>query len=205
MRCASVVVVGVNVVAGIASALALPPLSADAPNALRPPSDFAQITDTNLRSIALFEEAGKVISGPRCVNCHPAADHPMQTDQMRPHLPPITRGAKGFGVPGMPCSTCHHETNFDAARVPGHPQWHLAPRSMAWGGQSLGQICAQIKDPARNGGRSLAALVHHMAEDSLVGWAWSPGADRTPAPGTQREFGILLQAWVESGAACPTP
>jgi hypothetical protein len=205
VRCASVVVVGVVTIAGIASALASPSLAADAPNALRPSSDFAQITDTNLRSMALFEEARKIILSPRCVNCHPAAERPTQTDQMRPHLPPITRGEKGFGVAGMPCSTCHHERNFEPARVPGHPQWHLAPRSMAWEGQTLGQICAQIKDPARNGGRSLAAVVHHMAEDSLVGWAWSPGADRTPAPGTQREFGALLQAWVESGAACPSP
>ena len=28
-------------------------------------------------------------------------------------------------------------------------------------------ICEQIKDPARNGGKDMAALLHHMAEDSL--------------------------------------
>lgn len=203
MRGASVIVVGM--VAGIAAVFISLPLAADAPSALRPPSAFAQITDTNARSVALFEEAGKVILNPRCVNCHPASDRPTQTDQMRAHLPAVARGTKGFGVAGMPCSACHHVTNFEPARIPGHPEWHLAPRSMAWQGQSLGQICAQIKDPARNGGRSLAAVVDHMAEDSLVGWAWSPGADRTPAPGTQREFGALLQAWVESGATCPNP
>ena len=47
---------------------------------------------------------------------------------------------------------------------------------MGWQGRSLPQICEQIKDRARNGGRDMAALVQHMAEDSLVGWAWSPGA-----------------------------
>lgn len=201
MRCARGVVVGV--IAGIASLFVAPALMADTSNALRPPSDFARITDTKLRSMALFEEAGRVIASPRCVNCHPSSDRPTQTDQRRPHLPPITRGEKGFGVAGMPCSTCHHEANFDVAHVPGHPQWHLAPRSMAWEGQTLGAICVQIKDPARNGGRSVAAVVHHMAQDSLVGWAWSPGAGRTPAPGTQREFGALLQAWMASGAECP--
>jgi hypothetical protein len=42
-----------------------------------------------------------------------------------------------------------------------------------------------------------------MAEDSLVGWGWLPGTGRQPAPGTQKEFGELIKAWVETGAACP--
>lgn len=37
-------------------------------------------------------------------------------------------------------------------------------------GKSLGEICEQIKDPKRNGGKSMDELVHHMAEDLLVGW-----------------------------------
>jgi hypothetical protein len=170
---------------------------------LRAPAEFAAIADPGNRAIALFEEAGKVIRSPRCLNCHPASDTPTQTDAMRPHRPQVLRGPAGTGAPGMPCQTCHHETNFDAAHVPGRAGWHLAPRPMAWAGRSLGEICVQIKDPARNGGRDLTALVRHMAEDALVGWAWSPGADRTPAPGTQQEFGALLNAWVQSGAACP--
>ena len=108
-----------------------------------------------------------------------------------------------MGAPGMRCTTCHGPANFDPARIPGHPEWHVAPIEMAWQGKSLGEICAQIKDPARNGGKDLAALVHHMAEDSLVGWGWHPGAGRTPAPGTQKEFGELIKAWVDAGAACP--
>jgi hypothetical protein len=176
---------------------------ASAGKSLRAPSEFAHITEPAERSVALFEEAGKVIQNPRCLNCHPATDQPTQTDGMRPHQPLVLRGAAGFGMPGMPCATCHHDANFEAAHVPGHANWHLAPRSMTWAGRSLSEICAQIKDPARNGGRDLAALVRHMAEDSLVGWAWAPGANRTPAPGSQREFGALLQAWVASGAACP--
>jgi len=51
----------------------------------------------------------------------------------------------------------------------------------------------------------MAALVKHMAEDSLVGWAWSPGAGRTPAPGTQAEFGTLVRAWADAGGHCPAP
>jgi hypothetical protein len=37
--------------------------------------------------------------------------------------------------------------DFDPARVPGHPEWHLAPREMAWQNKTLGEICEQIKDP----------------------------------------------------------
>jgi hypothetical protein len=74
---------------------------------------------------------------------------------------------------------------------------------MAWEGRSLARICAQIKDPDRNGGRSLADLVEHIGADGLVGWAWNPGMGRIPAPGTQAEAGALVSAWVDTGAACP--
>jgi hypothetical protein len=74
---------------------------------------------------------------------------------------------------------------------------------MAWEGKSLSEICAQIKDPKRNGGRSLADLVHHIGDDSLVGWAWDPGFGRQPAPGAQKEAGALVEAWAKTGAACP--
>jgi hypothetical protein len=76
---------------------------------------------------------------------------------------------------------------------------------MAWQGKTLGEICEQIKDPKQNGGKTLEDLVHHMGEDSLVGWGWNPGAGREPAPGTQKELGNLVEAWVNSGAACPAP
>ena len=171
---------------------------------LRPASSFEGIADARARSVALFEEAGKVLQHPRCVNCHPATERPRQTDAMRPHQPLVVRGPDGHGAPGMACGTCHHAANFDPARVPGHPEWHLAPASMAWEGRSLGDICEQIKDPARNGGKAMAALIHHMAEDSLVGWGWSPGAGREPAPGTHKAFGDLIEAWAATGAACPT-
>ena len=155
------------------------------------------------RSIALFREAGKVLQHPRCLNCHPAGERPNQTDRMTPHRPMVVRGADGHGAPGLPCSACHHAANNDELGVPGNPDWHLAPASMAWVGRSLGAICRQIKDPALNGGRDMAALLRHMSEDTLVGWAWAPGGKRTPAPGTQAEFGALMRAWAESGAVCP--
>jgi hypothetical protein len=171
---------------------------------LAAPESFAAISDTAARSAALFTEVGKVLTHPRCVNCHPAGDRPRQTDVRRLHQPPVERGPDGLGLPAMRCPICHQQANFDPGRVPGNPIWHLAPREMAWEGKTLGEICTQIKDPARNGGRSLEALVEHIGTDHLVGWAWAPGYGRRPAPGTQKEAGALVEAWVKTGAACPT-
>ena len=175
----------------------------DQADSLASPDSFAAIADTTARSAALFAELGKVLTHPRCVNCHPAGDRPRQGEEGRPHQPPVARGADGHGLPAMRCSICHQAANFDPARVPGNPEWHLAPREMAWEGKTLAQICEQIKDPKRNGGRSLEELVHHIGTDSLVGWAWTPGVGRTPAPGTQQIAGALADAWVKTGAVCP--
>jgi hypothetical protein len=182
----------------------------DGAGGLQPVSAFAGIVDERARAVALFTEAGKVLQHPRCVNCHPAGDVPLQGLEMALHEPPVVRGEADFGAPGMTCNTCHNERNVtlvaqadDLKSVPGHPEWHLAPIEMAWEGKSLGEICAQIKDPARNGGKTLAEIVEHNAHDSLVGWGWEPGAGREPAPGTQEEFGALFAAWADAGAHCP--
>lgn len=181
-------------------------------NALRPASTFASINDPQARAAALFTEAGKVLQHPRCVNCHPRTDRPLQGDAMQVHQPPVVRGGgkiggkDGHGAVGMQCDTCHGTKNFAATKsftVPGHENWHLAPIEMAWEGRSLREICVQLKDRKRNGGKSMAQMVEHMAHDSLVGWGWQPGFGRTPAPGTQKQLGELIQAWVDAGAHCP--
>jgi hypothetical protein len=173
------------------------------PETLASPESFDGIADPAARSAALFTELGKVLTHPRCVNCHPAGDRPRQTDAGRLHQPPVERGADGYGLPALRCPICHQQANFDPGRVPGNPIWHLAPREMAWEGKSLAEICAQIKDPARNGGRQPEALIEHIGADHLVGWAWAPGYGRRPAPGTQKQAGALVEAWVKTGAARP--
>jgi hypothetical protein len=182
-----------------------PASPAAAAGQLRPAASFSNIADQRARSVALFAEAGKVLQHPRCVNCHPVGDRPFQTDRMQPHQPVVVRGKDGHCAPGMTCNTCHGAANFDPARVPGDPHWHLAPASMAWEGKTLGYICEQLKDPARNGNKSMAEILRHVATDSLVRWGWSPGPGRTPAPGTNAEFAALLNAWAETGAYCPAP
>ena len=201
MRSIAILLAGaVTIVAvGMAVSAAQP----DPAKTLRSVQAFASIADEQQRSRALFEEAGKVITHARCVNCHPAGDRPAQGDDRRPHMPLVVRGVDNFGAVGMRCTTCHGPANFDAAGIPGNPAWHVAPIEMAWVGKSLGEICRQIKDPQRNGGKSMEELIHHMAEDSLVGWGWNPGVGREPAPGTQKEFGELIKAWSDTGAVCP--
>lgn len=170
---------------------------------LEPASTFEEIENERQRSLAFFLEAGKVITHPRCVNCHPAGDSPLQGEHGEPHQPFVVRGADDHGAPGMRCQTCHGEENFDPGNVPGHDPWHLAPIETAWEGKTLGEICRQLKDPERNGDRTLDEIVDHMANDGLVGWGWHPGGDRQPAPGDQKTFGGLIRAWVDSGAVCP--
>ena len=170
---------------------------------LKPVASFDSIEDPAERSKALFEEMSRVLTHPRCINCHPSGDRPYQGDVPEPHNPPVTRGPDGHGVVGMRCETCHHSSNFDPGQIPGAPHWHLAPLSMAWEGLTIGEICEQIQDPERNGDRDLAAIVKHMKVDPLVLWAWDPGAGREPAPGTAADFAKLVEAWAETGAKCP--
>ncbi|MBB4228863.1 hypothetical protein [Rhizobium mongolense] len=177
-------------------------------NALKTVSDFTSISDRAARSKAIFEEASRVITHPRCINCHPATRSPTQGEDMHPHVPLMIAADSSFGPAGIACSTCHGPENRDIVgsrlkSIPGNAHWQLAPASMAWQGLTVGEICRQVKDPARNGNRSHADLIKHMGTDHLVGWAWHPGSGRTAAPGSQETFAALISAWVDTGAECP--
>ena len=185
--------------------------AADAPGvALKTPAEFAGYADELSRSVALFREAGRVLEHPRCVNCHPSDRHPTQGENFRRHMPPIDPGPDNRGTMALPCTSCHGNTNSatlasGTRSIPGTEGWALAPASMAWRGLTIGGICQQLKDPARNGNRDLAKILEHLSKDHLVGWAWHPGEGRAPAPGTQTAFGELIAAWIDSGAHCPEP
>jgi hypothetical protein len=172
---------------------------------LRSAATFDRIEGRDDRSRALFLEAARVMLHPRCVNCHPAGDSPAQGERSEKHDPPVARGPSDHGVVGLECGSCHQDKNLELARVPGAPDWHLAPKAMAWASRSPSDICEQIKDPARNGQKTLTQIVDHAAHDPLVAWGWNPGHGRAAAPGTQAAFGELMAAWVKSGAACPKP
>ena len=157
-------------------------------------------TDDSLRAWARMAE---VLRHPRCLNCHPIGDAPRQADDRHLHRMLVMRGADDRGTPAMRCATCHQTVNTADGRVPGAPHWHLAPRPMGWEGLGDGELCRTLKDPARNGGRSVAALVHHMTTDALVQWAWSPGKRPAP-PVSQFEFHEAVKRWAVTGAACPS-
>lgn len=56
------------------------------PDVTRTTNDLAaSIADRAARSRALFGEAARVFTSPRCVNCHPADVSPRQGDQHRLH------------------------------------------------------------------------------------------------------------------------
>jgi hypothetical protein len=174
---------------------------------LKSPSEFESIGDQAERSRAIFAEIGKLLTHPRCMSCHPAGDHPLQGADHHEHMPRVWRS--DAGNIGTDCAECHTGNNVrlhEAATyqsIPGHPRWGLAPLSMAWEGKTIGDICRQLKDNSRNGGRDLAMLQEHVAKDDLVAWGWNPGPGREPAPGSQQSAGELVQAWINSGAQCP--
>src|SRR5512143_838014 len=51
--------------------------SSDAAHTLKSPDEFASIANKTERSGAIFGEIGKLVTHPRCMNCHPAGDHPL--------------------------------------------------------------------------------------------------------------------------------
>jgi len=152
-----------------------------------------------------FEEVAAVLTGPRCINCHVPGDSPLQGDELRRHDMRVKRGADGRGTPPLRCSTCHQSENVETAHAPpGVNDWRLPPPKtrMAWLGLAPAAICEALKDPARNGGRSLAALEEHLRADPLVNWAWSPGPGRRPPRLTHDELLARFAEWRAAGAPC---
>jgi cytochrome c5 len=157
-------------------------------------------------SRAAFLQVYRVLTSPRCQNCHPEGDAPLQGDDSHVHLQNVKRGNDGHGVYGMRCDTCHQTKNLPGEHMPpGNPKWSLpSPRQkMVFVGRSPRELCIQLKDPKQNGGRTLAMLLDHVANDDLVGWAWNPGDGRTLPPLSRVETAAQMKAWVEGGAACP--
>ncbi len=163
-------------------------------------------TDDPAGSRAAFLAAYPVFMHPRCLNCHPIGNTPLQGDDSHPHAQEVQRGLDGKGLFGLKCATCHQWKNLPGDHMPpGHPEWHLPPAEMpmVFEGKSAAQLARQLKDPRQNGGKTLDEIVRHSAEDSLVATGWNPGDGRTKAPLTQAEFGRLMREWVDKGAAVP--
>lgn len=153
-----------------------------------------------------FLAAYKVFSHPRCVNCHPADDRPLQGDREQIHSMHVVRGPDGMGKNGVWCSTCHQDRNLAGAHMPpGAPGWQLptADVPMVFQGRTPRQLCQQLKEAAQNGYRSPEELVEHVRDAPVVIWGWHPGEGRESAPLSHEEFTKLLSEWIEKGQACP--
>src|SRR5579872_178394 len=168
-------------------------------------SQFAIAQDANA-SRAAFMQVYKVLVSPRCQNCHPSGDAPLQSDDSHIHLQDVKRGADGHGVYGMRCNTCHQAVNVAGENMPpGTPNWGLPKpeHKLVFVGRSPAELCKQIQDPNQNGGLSLHALIEHMDKEPLVQWAWNPGDGRTLPPLSHDELVKQTKLWIDGGAACP--
>jgi len=157
-------------------------------------------------STAAFESIVAILRHPRCINCHSTGDFPRQGNDGHPHGMNVRRGPDGKGVTGEKCVACHQDHNLSEEHLPpGAPNWHLPPADMPmiWQDLSDREICEQLKDPNRNGHRTLAQIEEHMTTDKLVAWGWDPGVGREPVPMPKDEFASKVKTWISGGAACP--
>jgi len=160
-------------------------------------------------ALAAFETVRAVFQHPRCQNCHPAGDVPLAGDEGHPHLQNVQRGPFGMGRPGEECTTCHGPANLPASygehTPPGVVSGWRMPKPeerLVFVGVAPGALCEQVKDPARNGGKSMAALRIHL-DDPLVVWGWDPGFGRAPVSTPRADFLAAWETWAAAGAPCP--
>jgi hypothetical protein len=163
-------------------------------------------SDTLAASRAAFLAVYAVLMSPRCMNCHPAGNAPLQGDDSHIHAQGVKRGADGKGLYALKCAACHQEANLPGLNMPpGNPRWHLpaAVMPLVFQGLSPRELALQLKDPRRNGGKTLDQLVEHVSHDGLVLGAWKPGEGRTLPPFPHAEFAARFKEWVDKGAAVP--
>lgn len=156
-------------------------------------------------SVAAFAKVYSVLMSPRCVNCHPAGDVPLQGDNSQPHAMSPRRGADGKGVYAMKCANCHQAANTPGLHTPpGNPNWHLPPANMkmVFQGKTPRELALQLTDPATNGNKDMKKLLEH-ADDGLVLAAWNPGEGRSLPPLSHADFKKAWTSWIESGAYAP--
>src|SRR5947199_3229631 len=87
---------------------------------------------TRDQGLVAFETVRAVLQHPRCQNCHPAGDAPLQGDDSHVHAQNVLRGPTGNGMVGEQCSTCHGPANPPSAygnhTPPGNAKpWHMPP------------------------------------------------------------------------------
>ena len=161
----------------------------------------------SVTSVKAFMTVYKVLMSPRCMNCHPAGDVPLQGDDSHLHIMLPQRGKDGKGLYAMKCSNCHQPENTPGVHTPpGNPNWHLPPADMkmVFQGKTPHELAKQLIDPARNGHKNMIKLIAH-ADDGLVLAGWNPGEGRTLPPVSHEAFKKAWFAWIQHGAYAPAP
>lgn len=159
----------------------------------------------SIASVKAFMDVYRVLMSPRCMNCHPSGDVPLQGDDSHIHTMLPRRGKDGKGVYAMKCSNCHQPTSMEGLhKPPGHPDWHLPPASMkmVFQGRTPEQLAKQLVNPKTNGGKTMKQLIEH-ADDGLVRIGWEMGEGRPAPPMSHAEFKKAWITWIEKGAYAP--
>lgn len=157
-------------------------------------------------SKAAFLKAYTVFMNPRCMNCHPDGNQPLQGDDSHIHLQNVTRGPEGKGVYALKCKNCHQDTNLDEeGKPPGNPHWQMPPanRPMVFQGKSPKELATHFKNNQFTGFKSLNDMIKHVEEESLVTSSFNPPPGVTKIPMTQAEFVATVKEWIDKGAAIP--
>ena len=160
----------------------------------------------SIASVNAFKKVYMVLMSPRCMNCHPSGDIPLQGDDSHLHRMLPKRGLEGKGVYAMKCSNCHQATNTPGLHTPpGNPNWHLPPADMkmVFEGRSANELAKQLVDPKQNGHKDMKKLIEH-ADDGLVLAGWNPGEGRTLPPLSHAEFKKAWLTWLKTGAYAPS-
>jgi mono/diheme cytochrome c family protein len=157
-------------------------------------------------SAKAFLQVYKVLMSPRCMNCHPAGDIPLQGDDSHLHTMSPKRGKDGHGLYAMKCANCHQPANTPGARTPpGNPKWGLPPSDMkmVFQGKTARQLALQIRDYNQNGHKNKQQLLEH-ARDTLVKAGWNMGEGRPAPPLTYTAFLKVWDEWINKGAYAPS-
>lgn len=163
------------------------------------------IKKDSVASVAAFQQVYKVLMSPRCLNCHPKGDIPLQGDNSVVHAMQPKRGKDGKGVYAMKCANCHQPSNSPGLHTPpGNPEWHLPPADMkmVFEGKTAHELAKQLINPELNGHKDISALIAH-ADDGLVKAGWNMGKGRTVPPLTYTQFKKAWITWLQTGAYAP--
>ena len=174
-------------------------------NEVATPVSNKHINTDSVESAQAFLQVYKVLMSPRCMNCHPAGNRPLQGDDSHIHIMNVQRGKDGKGLYALKCQNCHQPENAAGLHAPpGNPKWQLPPADMkmVFQGKSAHELALQIMDYNKNGHKNKEQLLEH-ARDTLVKAGWHMGEGRPAPPLAYDEFLKVWDTWINKGGYAP--